>query len=250
MKMADTGTKAAAAQQPVAMPPAIPAPIADAPTPTLLASASKPADSGHPVVKPAPAAQKITAEKPVLQKAPVPAVPLAVAVPATPPASVATKPVIPAPRTARDMSVLPSVRAHYAAIGMAPPNTQGQTDLPAPVDHSWNAQGSVTTGYKRLDGISNADLNARATAFLRDMKTQCDGPFIAEASTPRIDPARKTGWVVAEAACAPRDGRDTVSAVAFVNAPDALTVYVFHADAENGASAITARDALITQIMK
>lgn len=247
MKMADMGKTPPPAMPAVTSAPAMPDPVAKAPMPTLLAAASDQPDHGDDAAAAMPISPPVTAP---MTTAAAPATPRVATDAAKPVAPPPVSPPVPPPVPEKTVSLLPSIAAQYSAIGMAPATNGPRALLAAPVDHVWAGPAGVTLGFKRLAGISNADLNAAATQYLRGMKPLCDGPFIAEAATPRLDAVRKTGWIVAEAACAPRQGVDSVIAFAFINAPEGLNIHVFRADAENGAAAITARDALVAHIMK
>ncbi len=129
-----------------------------------------------------------------------------------------------------------------AFISTPDKNQDKNKESKRPLDFAW-MNGELFIGTKQQPPVPDVGLTKASVYYLRMLKDQCTGPFIAEAGT--IVKTPSLSWLVVEAACSPGKKDDTIAALLFANNSKNLSVYFFEAPAKNGAQAIKARDAFL-----
>ena len=192
-----------------------------------------------PVVKKVPPAKKVDLKKTPVKKAPV-----------VKEAEVEKPVVIPTP-------LLPKPYDTIIANAQLMPDTLilGQTGQAGnkPLDYAWNKNG-LFIGIKKLQGmqVASVQLPQLTTHYLSQLRARCTGEFVAEASSfdrlPRLD---NGGWILAEIACAPKDGqKETVGALLFIGQRSHTSVYFVEGSATQASEAIKARNALLNATLR
>ncbi len=118
-----------------------------------------------------------------------------------------------------------------------------------PLDYAW-IKGDLFIGLKKQILLPNPSvrLPQLMSGYMQMLKSRCAGEFVAEASA--YTAARKGGYIVVEAACAPQGGDDTIAALLFVADEKQTTIYFVESPGEQGAAAIKARNAILNAAVK
>ena len=182
------------------------------------------------------AAEIVTAKteekKPVTQSAPAPkAAPKTVAVVATEPKPVPA-PLLPPPMDA----IMTQAGLMPKALLMGKTGQAGNK----PLDYAWQ-QEDLFVGIKQQ--TATTDLSAASTLYMRGLRATCAGEFVAEAS--ELQKHGTASWIVAEVACAPRQGAATIGALLFYNDGKTLRITFVESPSTSGARAIKARNAVL-----
>jgi len=148
-----------------------------------------------------------------------------------------------APISAPQATNLP---AYWTSVFMSAdlaPNVLINTDLPQPLDYTWQ-KNRFSIGIKEnLDGKS---LEHDAVAYLRSLKMACgSSSFVAETAAEQEDKDHKRHWVLAETACSNDRKRDTIAALIFAEIGNKTSMVVIEGPAGEGAAIIKSRNAVL-----